>query len=120
MPCPTASDPLDVDSPPKSISNTDSLVEYVVGIVAHMDLRDSSGTAEKLVAEFLGREKAKLFLHELGSWIRSPYTELAEWDRVVQYHDEPLPMDDVRGRDRYNSPPPEDLGSNSSRPNCRP
>lgn len=38
-----------------------------------------------MLAEFLGRPHARLFLHELGAWLRSPFTRLEDWDRNVQY-----------------------------------
>ena len=64
------------------------LLEYVVAILKTLELKDSSGRAEDLLAEFLGRENARLFLHELESWMRSPYQELGDWDRVMQYKGE--------------------------------
>ena len=39
------------------------------------------------MADFLGREHARLFLHELRCWLRSPAQGLAAWDREVQYPD---------------------------------
>jgi hypothetical protein len=35
--------------------------------------------------DFIGRENAHLFIHELQAWLRSPYTSLEDWDRHVQY-----------------------------------
>jgi hypothetical protein len=55
-----------------------------------LDIRDSEGRAEDLLSEFLGRDHARLFLHELNAWLRSPYERVEEWDRRVQY-EEPLP-----------------------------
>ncbi|KAF2665079.1 hypothetical protein BT63DRAFT_84440 [Microthyrium microscopicum] len=43
------------------------------------------GDAEEVLAGRIGRENARLFLHELGSWMRSPFESLEEWDRFVQY-----------------------------------
>ena len=40
-----------------------------------------------MLQEFLGRDNARLFLHELGAWLRSPYTKLEDWDRHVQYRE---------------------------------
>lgn len=40
-----------------------------------------------MLQEFLGRDSARLFLHELGAWLRSPYTKLEDWDRHVQYRE---------------------------------
>jgi hypothetical protein len=52
-----------------------------------VDVKASNGHAENLLAEFLGRENTRLFLHELQAWLRSPYTKLDEWDREVQYRE---------------------------------
>jgi hypothetical protein len=65
--------------------NAEFLLEYVVAILKTLELKDSSGRAEDLLAEFLGRENTRLFLHELESWMKSPYQELGDWDRVMQY-----------------------------------
>ncbi|KLJ08115.1 hypothetical protein EMPG_16437 [Blastomyces silverae] len=46
-----------------------------------------SGQAEELLREFIGRDNARLFLHELQAWLRSPYNSLTDWDRAVQYDD---------------------------------
>lgn len=63
-----------------------------------LDIRDSDGRAEDLLQEFLGRQCARLFLHELNAWLRSPYQKVEEWDVNVQYK-EMLPTDfDEEGR----------------------
>lgn len=66
-------------------SNAEFLLSYIVSILKMVDLKASHGHAENLLAEFLGRENSKLFLHELNSWLRSPYTKVEEWDQAVQY-----------------------------------
>lgn len=66
-------------------SNADFLLEYVVSILKSIDLKGSTGQAEELLKDFLGRENARLFLHELEAWLRSPYEHLRDWDRAVQY-----------------------------------
>ncbi|PGH16582.1 hypothetical protein AJ79_01688 [Helicocarpus griseus UAMH5409] len=66
-------------------SNAEFLLEYIIAILRTVDIRGSGGQAEELLREFLGRENARLFLHELYAWLRSPYTELGDWDRAVQY-----------------------------------
>lgn len=38
-----------------------------------------------MLADFLGRDHARLFLHELGSWLRSPAHSLVAWDKEVKY-----------------------------------
>ncbi|CBX98425.1 hypothetical protein IAQ61_010517 [Plenodomus lingam] len=65
--------------------NAEFLLSYIVSILKMVDLRASNGHAETLLSEFLGRENATLFLHELNSWLRSPYKKVEEWDKEVQY-----------------------------------
>lgn len=66
-------------------SNADFLLEYIIAILKSIDLKGSAGQAEELLKDFLGRDYAKLFLHELEAWLRSPYAHLTDWDRAVQY-----------------------------------
>lgn len=66
-------------------SNAEFLLSYVVSILKAVDIRASNGHAENLLTEILGRETARLFLHELLAWLRSPYTRLKDWDEAVQY-----------------------------------
>jgi hypothetical protein len=61
------------------------LIEYIVAILKTTEIKDASGSASALVAEFLGANAASLFLHELEAWLRSPYERLEDWDRHVQY-----------------------------------
>jgi len=66
-------------------NNADFLLEYIVAILKSIDLKGSTGQAEELLKDFLGRENARLFLHDLEAWLRSPYEHLRDWDRAVQY-----------------------------------
>ncbi len=66
-------------------NNADFLLEYVVSILKSIDLKGSTGQAEELLKDFIGRDSARLFLHELEAWLRSPYENLKDWDRAVQY-----------------------------------
>ncbi|KAF1843911.1 uncharacterized protein K460DRAFT_288608 [Cucurbitaria berberidis CBS 394.84] len=66
-------------------SNAEFLLSYIVSILKMVDIKASSGHAENLLAEFLGRENSRLFLHELNAWLRSPYTKVEEWDLNTQY-----------------------------------
>ena len=68
-------------------NNAEFLLEYIVAILKTVNIKGSSGQAEEMLQDFLGRDNAKLFLHELRAWLRSPYTELSIWDRWVQYPD---------------------------------
>ena len=68
-------------------NNAEFLLEYIVAILKSVDIQGSGGEAEEMLRDFLGREKTRLFLHELRAWLRSPYTSLEDWDRHVQYSD---------------------------------
>jgi len=77
---------LDTTSAPRG-GNKSFLVEYIVAILKTNELKGANGHAEDLLADFLGREDARLLLHELETWLRSPYTSLRDWDSHVQYAD---------------------------------
>ena len=66
-------------------SNAEFLLSYIVAIMKKVDLKAGDGHAENLLTDFLGRENARLFLHELSAWMRSPFAKIAEWDREAQY-----------------------------------
>ncbi|KAI9745946.1 MAG: hypothetical protein M1818_000627 [Claussenomyces sp. TS43310] len=66
-------------------NNAEFLLEYIVAILKTVDTQGAGGQAEDMLQEFLGRDNTILFLHELRAWLRSPYTNLADWDRAVQY-----------------------------------
>ncbi|KAK3720622.1 hypothetical protein LTR37_003671 [Vermiconidia calcicola] len=67
--------------------NREFLLEYIVAILKTSELKGASGHAEDLLADYLGRDNARLLLHELEAWLRSPYTALEAWDRHAQYAD---------------------------------
>ena len=71
----------------RSIANAEFLLEYIIALLKTIDLRGPAGQAEEMLQEFLGREHAKLFLHELNAWLRSPYPRVEDWDRMVQYRE---------------------------------
>ncbi|KUJ14707.1 RING finger domain protein, partial [Mollisia scopiformis] len=66
-------------------NNAEFLLEYIIAILKTVDIQGSSGQAEEMLKDFLGRENTRLFLHELRAWLRSPFTSLEDWDRNVQY-----------------------------------
>ncbi|KAI5281860.1 hypothetical protein KEM54_003104, partial [Ascosphaera aggregata] len=72
-------------------SNAEFLLEYIISILRTVDIKSASGSAEDLLQEFLGRDNARLFLHELHAFLRSPYENLRDWDAAVQY-DEPTAL----------------------------
>lgn len=66
-------------------ANREFLVEYLVALLKTHDPKGADGQAEELLKDFLGEEDARLLLHELDAWLRSPYERLEGWDRHVQY-----------------------------------
>ena len=82
------------------------LLEYIVAILKAMDTQGSAGQAEELVSEFLGRDNARLFLHELRAWLRSPCKTLEDWDRLVQYNDPRVMYHPMQDRQRVRNETP--------------
>lgn len=76
-----------ITQPRRRVTNREYLLEYIVSILQAIPLKGSEGQAEELLAEYLGRVNARLFLHELESWLRSPFERLSDWDRAVQDKD---------------------------------
>ncbi len=81
----TADDAAERGPPSRRARNAEFLLEYIVAILRTVDIKGSAGQAEEMLQEFLGRDNTRLFLHELGAWLRSPYSKLEDWDRMVQY-----------------------------------
>lgn len=65
-------------------NNAEFVLEYVIAILKTVDIQESSGHAEELLSDFLGRDNCRLFLHEIRNFLRSPYS-MDAWDRHVQY-----------------------------------
>ncbi|KAK8050186.1 RING finger protein [Apiospora phragmitis] len=84
-------------------NNAEFLLEYIVAILKTVDIQGSQGQAQDMLQEFLGRDHARLLLHELKSFLRSPFTSLGAWDSHVQY-------DQSKKRRRMTS---DDLGESS-------
>ncbi|KYK60791.1 hypothetical protein DCS_01929 [Drechmeria coniospora] len=63
------------------------MLGHIVVLLQRLEIRGSDGSLEDDLTSHLGRENARLLLHELLSFLRSPYVTLAEWDRNVQYGD---------------------------------
>jgi hypothetical protein len=83
-------------------NNAEFLLEYIVAILKTVDIQGSGGQAEEMLQEFLGRENTRLFLHEMRAWLRSPFINLEDWDRNVQYNES------GDGKDVDNRPPREE------------
>lgn len=81
-------------------NNAEFLLEYIVAILKTVDIRGSQGQAEEMLKDFLGRGNTRLLLHELASFLRSPYS-IEVWDRKVQYPlTSSLPSGPKRRRER--------------------
>lgn len=65
-------------------------LEYILAVLQTVHLKSSTGAAQDLLADFLGREYAGIFCHEVHAFLRSPFTTLAAFDGFVQYP-RPLP-----------------------------
>ncbi|KKY20154.1 putative ring finger domain protein [Diplodia seriata] len=76
----------DSETASRRVGNAEFLLEYMLAILKKMDIKGPTGQAEDMLQEFIGRNHARLFLHELGAWLRSPYTRLEDWDRHVQLY----------------------------------
>ncbi|OIW26531.1 hypothetical protein CONLIGDRAFT_646694 [Coniochaeta ligniaria NRRL 30616] len=83
----SAPDTSSSSSSARRANNAEFLLEYTVAILKTVDMQGAAGQAEGMLADFLGRDSARLFLHELRAWLRSPCLSLAAWDREVQYPD---------------------------------
>ncbi|KAF1811165.1 hypothetical protein P152DRAFT_419144 [Eremomyces bilateralis CBS 781.70] len=82
----THSGPQSSAAPPtRRAANAEFLLEYIISILRTVDIKGASGTAEELLSEFLGTDDSRLFLHELSSWLRSPFTKVEDWDRAARY-----------------------------------
>ncbi|KFY67579.1 hypothetical protein V497_00280, partial [Pseudogymnoascus sp. VKM F-4516 (FW-969)] len=71
--------------PRRGADNAEFLLEYIIAVLKTVDVQGAAGQAEELLREFLGREHARLFLHEVRAWLRSPFARVEDWDRNVQY-----------------------------------
>lgn len=116
--------------------NSEFLIEYILAILKTIDIKSSTGAAEDMLTEFLGRENSRTFLHELHAFLRyvsfqlvvpepcvliiicrSPFTSVHAFDSFVQYeHPLPthfdsdgyaLPNQPSRKRERDNTDPDE-------------
>lgn len=94
-PSPSSSSP----SAERRANNVEFLLEYAIAILKTVDMQGAAGQAESMLADFLGRDSARLFLHELRAWLRSPCLSLEAWDRSVQYPDPDAGRGKKRGRE---------------------
>lgn len=65
--------------------NQEWLLEFIICILRTIDPRDMSDWAHHILTETLGHENARLFLHELSSWMRSPFRYVKDWEDVMDY-----------------------------------
>ncbi|KAB8664852.1 hypothetical protein FH972_026275 [Carpinus fangiana] len=92
-----------VISAKKKVENLEFLLSYIVSVLGTVDVKSSSGAAQRLLTDFLGQDNAGLFLHELSHWLRSPYTQLENWDRNVQYAEKLPEYQGEQGAQTYDS-----------------
>ncbi|CAL5866254.1 uncharacterized protein PFLUO_LOCUS461 [Penicillium psychrofluorescens] len=97
-------------------NNAEFLLEYIVAILRTVDMKGSAGQAEELLRDFIGRDNARLFLHELQAWLRSPYISLEDWDRHVQYPSSPPNIPASGSRESGGLPRGPAPGSGRDRP----
>ena len=76
------------------VSNAEVFLERVICMLKAVDLQASDGLAEQWLCQHFERKHARLFLHELRAWLRSPYLTLEAWDRHAQYRFDPDTSDD--------------------------
>lgn len=87
-----------LDGPSNRQVNAEYLLEWIIAMLKSVNIKGSNGQAEDMLQEYLGRDNTRLFLHELRAWLRSPYSEMEEWDRTVQYDEMGISqnIDDMR------------------------
>lgn len=66
-------------------TTVERLLGHIIWLLQHFELRGSDGSVEDVVTAHLGRENTRLLVHELHSFLRSPYSTLEDWDREAQY-----------------------------------
>ncbi|KAK3486660.1 uncharacterized protein B0T23DRAFT_325240 [Neurospora hispaniola] len=96
-------------------NNAEFLLEYIIAILKTVDIQGSAGQAEDMLADFLGRDHARLFLHELRSWLRSPAHSLVAWDKEVKYPQASSTGEASRKRKAQNSLDVDDEGEDDIR-----
>ena len=67
------------------VRNSEHFLLEIVDILKHFDMQASNGEAEARLCPFFGVDYTRVFLHELRSWLRSPYKTVESWDGHVQY-----------------------------------
>ncbi|KAM3470457.1 hypothetical protein MY5147_006400 [Beauveria neobassiana] len=60
-------------------------IDYAVSVLRNRDIGTGIGLLEAPLTANLGSSSARLLLHGLGAWLRSPYASLEEWDAAVRY-----------------------------------
>ncbi|KAF2219422.1 RING finger domain protein, partial [Elsinoe ampelina] len=69
----------------QTTSRLEFVLEYIVGMLRKLEVKGADGAMENLVAEVLGRDGARVLLHEIKAWLESSFDRLEDWDRAVQY-----------------------------------
>ncbi|PHH68075.1 hypothetical protein CDD82_861 [Ophiocordyceps australis] len=63
----------------------EKLVSHIMRLLLVFEIRGSDGHLEDHLVTHLGRANARLFIHELHSFLRSPCHRVEDWDRMVRY-----------------------------------
>ncbi|KAF4594922.1 RING finger domain protein [Ophiocordyceps camponoti-floridani] len=63
----------------------DRLVGHIVRLLCRFEIRGCDGVLRDHVARHLGQRNTSLLLHELHSFLRSPFESPQSWDLHVQY-----------------------------------
>ncbi|KAK9355045.1 hypothetical protein V1523DRAFT_406144 [Lipomyces doorenjongii] len=80
-----------IDAESKGVLATSKEIEfltlYITSMLQLIDVQTAKGArvALNILSDYLGTTNASIFLHELCSFLRSPYKTVAEYDRTVQY-----------------------------------
>ncbi|ETN41412.1 uncharacterized protein HMPREF1541_03347 [Cyphellophora europaea CBS 101466] len=71
--------------PPQRRTTAAHLLPFTLAVLQRIDLKGSAGQAVELLGEYLGRENAQLFCHELVGFLGSGARSVEEWDGEVMY-----------------------------------
>ena len=100
--------------------NVEFILEYIIAILKTVEIKGSTGQAVSMLGDFIGQEIARLFLHELSSWLRSPYTRLQDWDCHVQYNESHVSKRTTKRSFGHTAPPSRSKRSEDEPQRCVP
>ncbi|KAK9365404.1 hypothetical protein V1509DRAFT_633314 [Lipomyces kononenkoae] len=80
-----------IDASPKGVLATSREIEfltvYITSMLQLIDVQTVKGARVflNILSDYVGTTNASIFLHELCSFLRSPYKTVAQYDGIVQY-----------------------------------